>query len=105
MGSIRRREQGVIIVGQLVRDGLSTVDLSVRFGGILADAGYGMSGPFRQAMKERGLIWAVGLAYKQKVYAGDVAMTFPIAGRERLRKNHVPDVVSHPAQEMLESAK
>ena len=27
----------------------------VRFGGILADAGYGMSSPFRQALTERGL--------------------------------------------------
>ena len=33
----------------------------VRFGGILADAGYGLSGPFRQALTERGLTWAVGI--------------------------------------------
>ena len=77
----------------------------VRFGGILADAGYGMSGPFRQALTERGLIWAVGIPYKQKVYPADVAMIFPVAGRGRPRKNHVPDVASRPAQEMLESAK
>jgi SRSO17 transposase len=77
----------------------------VRFGGILADAGYGLSGPFRQALTERGLTWAVGIPYKQKVYPADVAMTFPVAGRGRPRKNHVPDVPSRPAQEMLESAK
>jgi len=76
----------------------------VRFGGVLADAGYGLSGPFRQALTERGLIWAVGIPYKQKVYPADVAMIFPIAGRGRPRKNHVPDVPSRPAQEMLESA-
>ena len=46
----------------------------VRFGGILADAGYGLSGPFRQALTERGLTWAVGIPYKQKVYPADVAM-------------------------------
>ncbi|AOG02703.1 transposase DDE domain protein (plasmid) [Blastomonas sp. RAC04] len=77
----------------------------VRFGGILADAGYGLSGPFRQALTERGLVWAVGIPYKQKVYPADVAMVFPVAGRGRPRKNHVPDVPSRPAQEMLESAK
>lgn len=80
-------------------------DAGVRFGGILADAGYGLSGPFRQALTERGLIWAVGIPYKQKVYPADVAMIFPVAGRGRPRKNHVPDVPSRPAQKMLESAK
>jgi len=77
----------------------------VRFGGILADAGYGMSGPFRQALTERGLTWAVGIPFKQKVYPADVAMIFPVADRGRPRKNHVPDAPSRPAQEMLESAK
>jgi SRSO17 transposase len=73
----------------------------VRFGGILADAGYGMSGPFRQALTERGLTWAVGIPFKQKVYPADVAMIFPVADRGRPRKNHVPDAPSRPAQEML----
>ena len=77
----------------------------VRFGGILADAGYGMSAPFRQALTERGLTWAVGIPYKQKVYPADVALIFPVAGRRRPRTNHVPDGPSCPAQEMLESAK
>src|SRR5215467_5214517 len=31
----------------------------VRFGCVLADAGYGLSAPFRQALTERGLTWAV----------------------------------------------
>ena len=31
----------------------------VRFGCVLADLGYGSSGPFRQALNERGLLWAV----------------------------------------------
>jgi hypothetical protein len=45
-------------------------DTGVRFGGILADAGYGLSGPFRQALTERGLIWAVGIPYKLKSVSG-----------------------------------
>jgi len=77
----------------------------VRFGGILAEAGYGLSGPFRRALTERGLTWAVGIPYKQKVYPTDVAMIFPVAGRGRPRKNHVPEVSSRPVQEKLESAR
>ena len=76
-----------------------------RFGGVLADAGYGLSGPFRQALTERGLTWAVGIPHKQKVYPVDVALIFPVAGRGRPRVNQVPDVPSRPAQEMLESEK
>src|SRR6187431_2384836 len=34
----------------------------VRFSCVLADSGYGSSGPFRQALSERGLLWAVGLS-------------------------------------------
>ena len=75
----------------------------VRFGCVLADAGYGLSAPFRQALRDRGLSWAVGIPRTQKVYPSDVAMIFPVAGRGRPRKNHVPDVVSVPTQAMLES--
>lgn len=76
----------------------------VRFGGVLADAGYGLSAPFRQGMSERGLTWAVGIPFKQKVYPADVAMIFPVAGRGRPRKRHVPDVASISAQKILETA-
>ncbi len=40
---------------------------SVRFGCVLADAGYGSSAPFRHALSERGLLWAVGMSRRQKV--------------------------------------
>ncbi|GLS61595.1 hypothetical protein GCM10007887_43300 [Methylobacterium haplocladii] len=45
----------------------------VRFGCVLADAGYGCSAPFRQALSERGLRWAVGITGRSKVYPADVA--------------------------------
>src|SRR3546814_1492485 len=38
-----------------------------RFGCALADAGYGSSGSFRQALTDRGLLWAVGLSRRQNV--------------------------------------
>ena len=48
-----------------------------RFGCVLADSGYGSSGPLRQALSERGLKWAVGLSRRQNVYPADVALIFP----------------------------
>jgi len=76
----------------------------VRFGCVLADAGYGLSAPFRQGLSERGLTWAVGILYKQKVYPADVAMIFPVAGRGRPPQRHIPDVKSVTAQAMLADA-
>jgi len=75
----------------------------VRFGCVLADAGYGLSAPFRQGLSERGLAWAVGIPFKQKVYPADVTMVFPVAGRRRPRKNAIPAVTSVSAQAMLET--
>ena len=55
-----------------------------RFGCVLADAGYGSSGTFRQALSERGLLWAVGLSRRQNVYPADVALIFPVAKTGKL---------------------
>lgn len=76
----------------------------VRFGCVLADAGYGLSAPFRQALSMRGLRWAVGIPFKQKVYPADVALVFPVAGRGRPRKRHIPDSKSVAAETMLAEA-
>jgi SRSO17 transposase len=77
----------------------------VRFGGVLADAGYGLSASFRQALSKRGLTWAVGIPGRQKVYPADVALIFPVAGRGRPRQRHIPDSKSVASQTMLEGAK
>jgi len=77
----------------------------VRFGCVLADAGYGMSAPFRQALTARKLTWAVGIPRHLKVYLADVKMVWPVAKRGRPRKRHVPDVLSIPAEDMLAKAK
>src|SRR5882757_1410644 len=58
----------------------------VRFGCVLADAGYGMSAPFRHALTERSLLWAVGIPRHLKVYPVDVQLTWPIARRGRPRQ-------------------
>lgn len=73
----------------------------VRFGTVLADAGYGLSAPFRQGLTARKLRWAVGIPRHQKVYPVAVSLIFPFAGRGRPRKNPVPDTLSVAAKEML----
>jgi SRSO17 transposase len=76
----------------------------LRFGCVLADAGYGLSAPFRQALSERGLTWAVGIGARQKVYPVDVALVFPVSGRGSPRTNHVPDAKSVSAETALATA-
>src|ERR1700674_3049142 len=77
----------------------------VRFGCVLADAGYGMSAPFRQGLTARKLAWAVGIPRHLKVYPADVRMIWPVAKRGRPRQRHVPDILSIPAEDMLANAK
>lgn len=72
---------------------------------MLADAGYGLSAAFRQALSARSLCWAVGIPRHQKVYPAEVQLIFQAAGRGRRRVRHVPDVKSTAAHVMLESAK
>src|SRR5471030_2093524 len=66
-----------------------------RFGCVLADSGYGSSGPFRQALSERGLLWAVGMSRRQNVYPADVALIFPVAKAGRPRKYKIPVIGPH----------
>jgi SRSO17 transposase len=77
------------------------IEAGLRFGCVLADAGYGLSAPFRQGLSARGLAWAVGIPRHQKVYPADVALIFPAAGRGRPRKRHVPDQRSQAAETVL----
>jgi hypothetical protein len=49
----------------------------VRFGMVLADAGYGSSAGFRAGLTQRGLRWAVGAQPTQKVYPANVTLNMP----------------------------
>jgi SRSO17 transposase len=77
----------------------------VHFGCVLADAGYGLSAPFRQGLTARGLAWAVGIPRHLKVYPVDVQLIWPIAKRGRPRQRSIPDILSIPAEDMLADAK
>src|SRR6266513_2059937 len=77
----------------------------VRFGCVLADAGYGLSAPLRQGLTARGLAWAVGIPRRLKVYPVGVQLIWPIAKRGRPRQRSIPDILSIPVEDMLADAK
>src|ERR671917_691032 len=77
------RSKGEIALAELDR----LIAAGVRFGAVLADAGYGASAAFRHGLDKRGLIWAVGIPRNQKVYGADVQLV-PPGGRKR---RPVPD--------------
>jgi SRSO17 transposase len=69
----------------------------IRFGTVLADAGYGASAAFRHGLEARALRWAVGIPRNQKVYGLDVQLVPPV-GRAR---KPVPSEEPRPAEEVL----
>jgi SRSO17 transposase len=77
----------------------------VRFGCVLADAGCGLSAPFRQGLTARSLSWAVGIPRHLKVYPAGVKLIWPKAARGRPRRRHIPDILSVAAEDMLADAK
>jgi SRSO17 transposase len=77
----------------------------VGFGCVLADAGYGLSAPFRQGLTARKLAWAVGIPRHLKVYPVSVQLIWPIAARGRPRRRHIPDILSIAAEDMLADAR
>jgi len=76
----------------------------VRFGCVVADAGYGSGALFRQGLAARNLAWAVGIPRHLKVYPADVRMIWPVAKRGRPRRRPIPDILSVPAEDMLANA-
>ena len=72
------------------------------FDDVLADAGYGSVGEFRQGLDALGLLWAVGIQSSQHVYSADVEMAAPNA-RGRERKYPRADTAPCSAKEMIES--
>src|SRR3712207_4107963 len=58
------RSKGEIALAELDR----LLAAGVRFGTVLADAGYGTSAEFRHGLDERHLLWAAGVPRTQKVY-------------------------------------
>lgn len=82
------------------------VAAGIRFGIVLADAGYGgISAPFRHGLSARALLWAVGIPRILKVYPAEVAMAEPRhSGRGRARRHAEPDRLSRAAEDVLADA-
>ena len=81
----------------------------MRFGCVLADAGYGSSARFRQGLTARKLSWAVGIPCHLKVYPADVLMIRPVTPRGRPRRGRprerIPNTLSVAAEDVLATAK
>ena len=90
---VTARSKGEIALAELDRVRAA----GVRFGTVLADAGYGASAVFRHSLDQRGLAWAVGIPRNQKVYAADVRLVAP-GGRAR---KPVPDGEPRAAEDVL----
>jgi len=50
---------------------------NVQFGGVLADAGYGACGEFRNELSKRKLVWTVGILSTQTAYPASVRISPP----------------------------
>src|SRR3712207_3849479 len=90
---IAARAKGEIALAELDR----LIAAGVRFGIVLADAGYGASEAFRHGLDNRGLTWAVGIARNREVYDAGVQLV-PPGGRKR---RPVPDQEPREAEEVL----
>jgi SRSO17 transposase len=90
---VAQRSKGEIALAELDR----VAAAGVRFGTVLADAGYGASAAFRHGLDTRGLRWAVGIPRNQKVYDVDVQLV-PPTGRGR---KPVPDQEPRSAEDVL----
>lgn len=76
----------------------------VRFGVVLADAGYGVCSEFRKALTARGLRWAVGISPDLVMYPADVEVTMPApAARGRPRKHGVPSAEARAVHAIIDA--
>ncbi len=95
--------KGEIALAELDR----VITAGVRFGVVLADAGYGTAAEFRAGLTVRGLTWAVGILATQKVYPADVMLAppapRPTGARGRPPTHPVPSVASLQAEAMIDS--
>lgn len=75
----------------------------VRFGDVLADAGYGCAAEFRHGLTALGLRWAVGIQSSQLVYSSQVRVRPPkqSSKRGRPQKHGRPDEERCTAEDVI----
>ncbi len=96
----RARAKGEVALEEIDR----VIAAGVRFGRVLADAGYGASAAFRQGLSARDLVWAVGVLRARNVYSPAVELLWPVARTGRPRKRPVPSEKPVPAETALAGA-
>ena len=78
-------------------------DSGVRFGIVLADAGYGGCSGFRHELSDMGLLWAVGISSDHKLYPANARARVPrSSGVGRPPERGVPTHVRRTAKQMIE---
>jgi SRSO17 transposase len=78
------------------------VAAGVRFGTVLADAGYGVCTEFRRKLTQMSLTWAVGISSEQKFYPINAGTRLPRSGpMGRPRKRPLPTHVRRSAKELI----
>ena len=78
------------------------VDSGIRFGTVLADAGYGVCAEFRQTLTEMSIRWAVGIGPEQKFYPANAGTRMPrsaVTGPRR--KRPLPTHARRSARELV----
>nr|WP_084051402.1 IS701 family transposase [Deinococcus hopiensis] len=84
---------------------LDRVRPHLNFGMVLADAGYGATAPFRQALSARNLQWSVGIYRSQKADPADVQLLPSVTSNHgRRSKSPTPSHPRQTAEEMLTHA-
>lgn len=98
---VEAHSKGEIALAELDR----LLEAGLRFGLVLADAGYGASAAFRHGLDARQLPWAVGVPRTQKVYTTAVRLRWPRARTGRPRKMPVPNEEPQAVAAVLAAAK
>lgn len=77
-------------------------DAGVRFGTVLADAGYGVCADFRRELTDLSLTWAVGIISEHKFYPTNARARVPRAARVgRPRTRAVPTHARRSAKDII----
>jgi SRSO17 transposase len=95
------RTKGEIALAEIDR----VMAAGVRFGYLLADAGYGSGAEFRRALSVRRLKWAVGIQPTQKVYPARVRVrrATSLTGESGASAVPTPTLASYSAAELIAS--
>lgn len=79
------------------------VDVGIRFGDVLADAGYGTVAEFRHGLEELGLTYAVGVQSHVGVYAKSVRLQVGHGNSGKKLKRPLPSASPRPIKAVVES--